>query len=460
MKKDVSSSDSVIREVSSYISRNAEAKLPAEVITKTKHHIMDTLAAMVSGSKLKAGQVAIKYANDQGGVPEAQVVGSQTVTSAVNAALANGLMAHADETDDSHAKSHTHPGCAIVPAALAMSEREEADGMSFLKAVVVGYDIGCRITQALGVDNIRQVFRSTHSMGGVFGAAAAAAAIARLENQKVNYILSYTAQQAAGLTYWVRDNDHIEKAFVFGGMPARNGVTAATLIQSGFTGVLDPFSGERNIFEVFSSPRLSPQLLTEELGSHYEIMFTNIKKFSVGSPIQAPLQALLLLIEKHRLASKDVKSITVRLGDRWSSKTVNDRAMPDINLQHILAVTLLDGDLTFATAHSRERMNDPVVLELKRCIKLVVDPELVAAKIKRQGIVDVTTKDGGQLREHVVSVRGTVENPMTTEEVEKKCQDLLIPVLGEERSQELINRIWNLEQVKNVRELRPLLSAP
>ena len=112
----------VISEVSSYISRGVETSLPPEVIIKAKHHILDTLAAIVSGSKLKPGQLAIRYAKHQCGVPEAQVIGSQIVTSAENAALANGIMAHADETDDSHAQSFTHPGCAIVPAALAMSE--------------------------------------------------------------------------------------------------------------------------------------------------------------------------------------------------------------------------------------------------------------------------------------------------------------------------------------------------
>ena len=133
--------------------------------------------------------------------------------------------------------------------------------------------------------------------------------------------------------------------------------------------------------------------------------------------------------------------------------------MPNINLQYILAVTLLDGDLTFKAAHSYERMNDPAVLNVKRRIKLLADPELSAAKIMRQGIVEVTTKDGTQLREHVVSVRGTAENPMTTAEVEKKSRELMAPVLGRDRTEKLVHAIWNLEHVRNVRQLRPLISA-
>ncbi|MEI9475003.1 MAG: MmgE/PrpD family protein [Deltaproteobacteria bacterium] len=456
MKKDVREYRSIVGEVSSYISGIGRANLPAEVITKAKQHVLDTLAAIVSGSKLKPGRLAKKYVKTQAGVKEAQVACSQIITSAINAAFANGIMAHADETDDSHARSFTHPGCAIIPAALAVSERQGVDGISFLKGVVVGYDIGCRITQALGVDTFRKSYRSSHSFGANFGAASAAASVLGLKGESVQYVLSYAAQQASGVTYWVHEDEHVEKAFVFSGIPARNGVTAALLIESGFTGVLDPFSGERNFFVSFSS-RANPELLSEGLGSRYEIVSTNIKKFSVGSPIQAPLQAMLNLVARTRLKATNVEGITVRLGE--GLRTVDNRKMPDINIQYILAVALLDGSLSFEAAHSSDRMKDRSVLKLRERITLVEDPELRASSNKRQGIVEVTTKDGTQLREHVVSVRGTSENPMTTEEVEKKCSELLKPVLGRDRTQRLIDKILNLEYVRNVRELRPLLSG-
>ena len=458
MPKDSRSDVSVVEKVSYYIAKSGERELPAEVVEKAKHHILDTLAAIVSGSKLKPGQLAKKYIRDQAGAKEAQVIGARTVTSAINSAFANGIMGHADETDDSHPRSNTHPGCSIVPAALSTSEREQSDGMNFLRGVVAGYDIGCRITQVLGVDNLHQMHRCTHSIGNVFGAAAAAASVAHLETNQVRQVLSYTAQQASGVNYWARDAGHVEKAFVFGGMPARNGVTSAILVQSGFTGVEDAFSGEDNFLEAFS-PGPRPQLLSEGLGSHYEIMFTNIKRFPVGSPIQAALDALLLLIKKHKITSRDIKSIVVRLPE-YGAKIVNNRDMPDINLQYILSVALLDGRLNFEAAHSYKRMSDPAVVEVKKLVNLVADPELTAAKIMRQSIVEIITKDGTLLREHVVSVRGTAENPMTREEVEEKSQDLMIPTLGKDHTLELIERIWNLEQVNNIRELRPFLMPP
>jgi len=455
MKKETPSGGHVIGEAASYISKSGEAKLPPEVIKKAKHHILDTLAAVVSGSKFRAGQLALKFAKDQGGVEEAQVVGSKVMTSAINAAVANGISAHADETDDSHEPSNTHPGCAVVPAALSVAEREGVDGLTFLKGVVVGYDIGCRINRALGVAIMRSSYHSTHAIGGSFGAAAAASALFRLKEDQVRFVFDYAAQQASGIYYWVRDTEHIEKAFVFGGMPARNGVTSAMLVHLGFTGVWDCLSGDRNFFDTFST-KPNPQRLAEGLGSHFEIMVTNIKKFAVGSPIQAPLDALLTLIKKHGLKPKDVRSIAARLP---SIVTVDNRDMPDVNLQYILSVALVDGDLSFEAAHSYERMKDPEVLKVKERVRLVEEPGLKTPKSQRTAVVEVTTQDGAQLKEHVVSVRGTAENPMSTEEVEKKCRELLIPVLGKDRSEKLIDAIWNIEKVKNARELRPLLSV-
>ncbi|MCG6534809.1 MAG: MmgE/PrpD family protein [Syntrophales bacterium LBB04] len=451
---------SVIKEISSYISRSGQAELPPEVIVKAKHHILDTITAIVSGSKLKAGKIAIQFIGTQKGVKEAQVVGSRIITSAINAALSNGMMAHADETDDSHEKSLTHPGAAAVPAALAIAERERANGMRFLKGVVAGYDIGCRITQALGVDTLRKQGRSTHSLGGTFGAAAAAASILRLKEDLVRYVLSYATHQASGALYYVRDEEHVEKSFVFAGMPARNGVTAAILVLSGFSGVSDPFTGDRNFFEGFP-PTANPARLVEGLGSHYEIMETNIKKFAVGSPIQAPVDALLIMMAKHTLIAQNIESIAVYLPNARAVNTVNNRDMPDINLQYLLAATLLDGELTYEAAHSYERMRDPAVVEVKKRISLASDPDLLnVAKTGRQALVQVTMKDGTHLKERVTAVRGTAGNPLSSKEVDNKCRDLLSPILGRERTARLIDRIWNLEKVTNMRNLRSLLTAP
>jgi 2-methylcitrate dehydratase PrpD len=446
-----------MRELSAYIASALRRPLPAPVVEKTKHHILDTIAAMLSGSRLTPGRKAIAYVKSLGGVKEACVIGSNLVTTAVNAALANGMLAHADETDDSHAPSLTHPGCGIVPAALAMAERERQSGAALVRAVALGYDVGCRLTLSLDPYQFREDGHSTHSFGPMFGAAAAAGALAGLRARQVRHLLSFTAQQASGVSCWMRDGEHIEKAFDFGGMPARNGVTAATMVAQGFTGVDDVFAGERSFFVAYGR-KPDPAALTRGLGTTYEIMNTNIKRWSVGSPIQAPLDSLIDLIREHQIKAENVERLVVRVAHQGAN-TVDNRAMPDICMQHMCAVMLIDGKVTFASAHDEKRMRDRKVLALRARIELRGDDALSAAMPSRQGIVEVTLRDGRALSRHTKAVRGAAENPMTRAEVDEKSFDLMAPVIGKVRARKLCDAVWKLEKVRDLRGFRPLLRA-
>jgi 2-methylcitrate dehydratase PrpD len=447
----------LMNKVAGYIAGATGRALPAKVQEKTKHHLLDTLAAIVSGSRLYPGQQAIRYIKSQGGTPEALVLGSRILTSSVNAALANGMCAHADETDDSHAASLTHPGCGVVPAALAMGERNRASGQQLLRAVALGYDVCARLSLSLGAYAFRDAGHSTHTFGPTFGAAAAAGALAGLDKRRVRHLLSYTAQQVSGVACWMRDAEHVEKAFDFGGMPARNGTAAASMVAAGFTAVEDVFEGERNFFVAYGGLG-DADILGKDLGRGYEIMNTNIKRWSVGSPIQAPLDSLLDLIRTHAIAADQVEHVEVRVS-QTGANTVDNRHMPDICMQHMVACMLLDGIVTFESSHDEARMRDPKVQALRKKVTLIGDPELQKVMPSRQGIVTIRLRDGRTLRHHTKAVRGTSDNPMTRAEVDEKCYHLFAPVLGKGRSRKLIDAVWSLETVKDVRTLRPLLRA-
>ncbi len=447
----------VMDQLSRYIAAAGDRPLPPAVHQKTKFHVLDTLAAMVSGSRLKPGEVAIKFAASQGGVAEAQVIGSNLVVPAINAAMCNAYMAHADETDDSHAPSLTHPGCAVVPAALAMAEREDASGEALLRAVALGYDVGSRIGRQINTENRVSGF-STHAMGPLFGCAAAASMLGRLDAHQVRQALAYTAQQASGITSWGRDPEHIEKAFVFGGMGARNGVTSAVFVQLGFSGEDDVFSGDNNFLSVFCRADADLAPWAANLGEHYEISITNIKKYCVGSPIQAPADAMEQLVAEYGLTTDKVASVAVLLPPH-SMRVVNDRAMPDVNCQYIVAAILLDGKLTFKAAHDYDRMSDPVMQATRAKITLTGDAMFAGGEQTRPGLVRATLTDGRTVEKLVSSVRGTAQNPMTQQEVEAKVLDLTEDTLGPARARELVDAVWHLEDLKSVRELRRLLSA-
>ena len=447
---------STMARLSTYMAEAGAKPLPAPVAEKAKQHILDTLGAMVSGADLPPGKFAINFARIYKGEPVATVAASNLVIGPIEAALVNGILAHSDETDDTHPLSLSHPGAAVVPAALAAGERFGIDGTRFLRAVVLGYDIGPRFTATLGRQQYQATTsHSTHALAGNFGAAAAAGCCAGLNAQQMRWLISYAAQQGSGIASWQRDTDHIEKGFDFAGMPARNGVTAALLVQAGGTGVDDVLSGADNFFQAFK-PLNNPSMVIEALGERYEVMRTDIKKWTVGSPVQAPLDALSNLMRQHRFNGDAVQKLTVRVGAREAS-VVDARELPDISLQHLLAVMLVDGTVTFKSTHDASRMRDPAVLRQRAKISLVGDVELEKLLPRRVGIVEVRLSDGRMLSDRVDTVRGTTGNPMTREEIIAKARDLMVPVLGAAKFEQLSAKVFALESLRDIKELRPLL---
>src|SRR6267142_953504 len=365
----------VMTTLSTFMGGAATRALPDAVVEKTKIMILDTLAAMISGTELPPGRFAIAFARaNAGNNPVCTVAGSSVRCGPIDAALANGILGHSDETDNT---------------------------------------------------------------------------------QQMRWLLSYAAQQASGLASWQRDVDHIEKAFDFGGMTARNGVTAALLVQAGGTGVDDILSGTDSFFQGFV-PKNSTGMIVEALGTRFEVMRTDIKKWTVGAPIQAPLDALDSLIKRERFDAAQVKDVVVRVATDEAA-IVNNREISDINLQHLVAVMLLDKTVSFKAAHDVARMKDPAVLRERAKVQLVPDDELEKLMPQRTAIVEVTLTDGRTVRERVGTVRGTAANPMPRDEVIGKARDLIAPVLGAATFQKLSDTVFALERVKNVNELRPLI---
>jgi len=441
--------------LSAYVSAAHARALPPDVVEHTKHHILDTLAATISGTELPPGRVALAFARTYG-EKVATVAGTNLRCGPTEAAFVNAMLAHADETDDSHAPSQSHPGCAIVPAALAVGEQFGIDGTALLRAVAVGYDIGTRFTMTLGAGGFQTETRiSTHALAGLFGSAAASAAAARLTAQQVRWVIDYAAQETSGTKAWQRDTDHVEKAFVFAGMGARGGVMATELVYLGATGVDDVLSGADSFMSVYG-PHADPAKLVEALGERYEVARTNIKKWTVGSPIQAPLDALEILLARRPFEADEVRQVTIRVATSEAA-LVDNREMPDICLQHMVAVMLVDKTASFRSAHDKSRMSDPRILNVRAKVQLIPDEALEARLPRREAIVDVMLADGSRLTEHVEAVRGTAENPMPRDEVVAKSRDLMAPVLGAGACERLIAAVLALESVKDVRSLGPLL---
>jgi len=439
-----------------YMATASNTPLPPEVILACKHRILDTFGAMVSGARMRPGMMALKYVRTLGGAAQASVIGSSFRTTVINAALANAMCAHADETDDFEPVTKAHPGSAVIPAALAMAELNGSNGQQFIRAVALGYDLACRLLMALGPDLVRGSSRSAEGTASTFGSLGAAAALAQLDETGMRFALSYSAQQVSGLWSWVKDKDHIEKAFDFAGMGARNGVTAVSMVQSGMTGVYDVLNGAHNLFIALSTdPR--PEAMLDQLGSRFYVTETAIKIYSVGYPIQSPLDAILALRKQYQLKPEQVSSIRVKLPSD-AIGIVGESAMPDVNCQHLVALALVKGAVSFNDSHNVALMQDATILAQRAKVSVEPDDALMDPSAPRGAVVEVTLTDGCTIEHFTKYPPGTKENPLDTEAISAKTHDLMAPVLGATKTKRLIALINNLDKLDNIRQLRPLMT--
>jgi 2-methylcitrate dehydratase PrpD len=420
-----------------------EADMADPLIEKAKHHIVDTFAAMISGAALDVGRSALAAAPVFFGQEEATVIGLGKRLPAFSAAMFNAMLAHADETDDSHEKSTFHPGCAIVPTALAMAQRQKRDGRELIAGVCAGYDVGARFGEMLGGMALNHRGHSSHAFGALFGAGAAAGALAGFDDLHARRLLSYLGHEVSGLSCWMVDPDHVQKAYVFGAMAAKNALFATLLCQSGWTGIDDVLQGDRTLFEAYGRSEKG-RTLDQPMRLGDEILTSNIKKWCVGSPVQAALDSLEALMESMPPAD-EIRDVQVEINAN-EAFIVDSRDMPNISLQHLTALYIVERKLTFESVHDFARMADPRIAGLRARVKLVANEDLQRSG-SRQAIVTVTCRDGTVLRHHTENVRGTWGNPMPRVEVDAKARDLIGPLLGSSATSGLLDQLWSLEKL-------------
>jgi 2-methylcitrate dehydratase PrpD len=423
----LSSPDSPDAVLAGYISNALSGTLPTEVENKARLHLLDTLAAILSGRFLPAGEFGYRYAEGHVTCGAATLFGDTRAVGAELAAFANAMAAHADETDDSHLAGRFHPGCGVVPAAMAMAQAKNRSGAELLAAIALGYDVGARSTMALGFSSPRTTKISTHAFGALFGASAAAGALAGLSAAEAESLLSFTVQQASGLSYWNRDPDHVEKSFDFGARAARNGIFAAHLAEAGMTSPDHPLTGVNSYLAAYAE-NARPDVLVDGLGTRYAIMDASIKKWSVGSPMQSMLDAVVEVFEGKPTAVEEIEDLELRLPSN-RVHVVDDRHMPAVCAQHLAALCALRGTVGFADSHDVELMSDPQILALRQKIHLVPDHDLAEARPERQAIVTVRLSNGEVRSHHAKVVRGTPDDPMSAQEVADKVSDILSNIL-------------------------------
>jgi len=413
--------------------------LPPEVIDQTKRAVTDWLGSVLGGSLEKPARVAQEIAAGFGRSYEATVFGGGRASAAA-AAFANGVASHILELDDVHKGSTIHGAAPIIPAALAVAEREHADGRSFLAAVAIGYEAAFRIGEAVNPSH----YYFFHPTGTVatFGAAAAAASLLRLDADQMVDALGSAGTQAAAL--WEFNADGAMSKHLHPGKAAMNGVLAADLARMGFTGATRILEGPRGFFEALTrgpndpAPQYDASKVVDGLGTHWKIVENGYKLYSCCRHTHTAVDCALDLRARRQWSSdevlREVKTIAIdTYGPGYEIvKEMNPRTpyQAKFSLAYCVAAALLEGELgleQFADGRfSAGGVRDRAIAELLPRIRVSVADDLTARYPGAWSARLTLSLNGGASEQAAGDdPKGNAENPVSTEELERKFTALV-----------------------------------
>lgn len=448
--------------LTAYISDAPDHPVPGAVRERARLHVLDTLASIIACHTLEAAQLGRAYATGMGGLGDSPILGSSQTAPPVDAVFAGAMTAHAAEINDFIPSAYVQPGPAIVSAALETARSRRRSGRDLVSAVIVGYEIAGRLPKAIGTRNLYLAGLANHGIAPTFGTAAACAPLLGLDREQVNHMLAYCAQQASGSWQWLLDVRHVEKAFVFAGMGARNGMQAAHMARLGFTGVPDSFDNDKAWFRwrAFQGAGSNHASLVEGLNQRWELRLAAMKRYPVGGPTQPAVRALLDL--RRTIRPERVRSILVEMPGEAS--TFERANMPALNIPYLAAIIMLDGKLDFVAAQSMERLRtDKAAAEFARRVTVVQDNAQESgegADRTESARVTVTLTDGQKVERFVPYVPGFPTHPLTKAEAEEKARELVAPVMGTSKADALIALCDNLDAAPSVDPLVALMRLP
>ena len=428
--------------------------IPPEVLHHAKRVVIDACAAMLSGAGVAPATLlerALAEELDRGDARLA--LGRRASVRA--AALINGTAAHTAEMDDIFRDGIFHPGAPTVPAALALAQASGASGERLLRAVIVGYEISTRIGAAMG----RAHYRFWHNTGtvGSFGACAAGAEVLGLDAARFAHALATVATFAAGLQQAFR-MDSMSKP-LHAGRAAEAGVTAALAAREGVIGSLDVIEGEAGFGRSMgerSGGGPDWERAFETLGSAFNVTRMTVKNHACCGHTFAAIDGALALQARMKLAAAGIERI--RVGSYRAAKEVSGYESPQtaaearFSLKYVVATALTHGSVRLA-AFEPARIHDAATRDLMARIEVAIDPELDAAFPKQRAARVAFVARDGRREEFLQPTRvGDPDAPLSDAQLDAKYLELAVPVVGEARARELLERLWKLEQSKTVAE--------
>jgi len=404
--------------------------IPVEVAEKAKRSLADFLSELAAGFYVgELAEVINPYLVELGGNPESTLLCVGKKMPAQNAALGMGVMAHAIELDDGHRWGTSHPAVAIMPAVLAMAEREKSSYGEILLAIVIGYDMMLRAARAINPAHLKRGFHSTGTCGSL-GAAAACAKLLHLDEEKTAYAISMGGLQSAGLQEMLHDHPGVKP--LQPGKSASAGVLAADLAKRGAKAPRTLFEGEHGWLKAMCDSDYSEDALVGDLGSRFEILYTYTKLYPTCRHCHAAIDLAREAKEVLSCAPSDIQSLEVRtyrlgiveVGHIKVPKTLQEAMF---SLPFAVAIAFDRGNVTLQD-YSQETLKDPMLISLAEKIQVIEDQKLNDLYPEERGAhMKVTLKDGRCFEKYIPVAKGEPEFPVTDEDLKKKLQAMLSP---------------------------------
>jgi 2-methylcitrate dehydratase PrpD len=432
-------------------------KPPGEARRRAAVALCDTVGVILAGAPEEAAKIIRRtvVAESKG---DCRVLGTTELAGAADAALANGVAAHAHDYDDMCFVSLAHPSCALVPAVLAVGELTGASGAAVLDAYIAGFELECRLGLIMNPRHYHERGWHCTSSIGTLGAAAAAGRLLKLDATSTVHALGIAASLACGL----KENIGSMVKPLHAGMAARNGVTAARLAQAGFIASEQSIDGPQGYLVAMDSQK-PPAALADaaaDLGSRWEILDTGItvKLYPSCAATHPPLDALLSLKRRNNITAENIAAIDVEVDSMTPRLLIHSRPSTPLEAKFSMpfcaAAAMVFGHPTLETFHI-EKISDPRVQQLLPLVTLRANPAFDAAAPLSQANVNIRLKDGRTFSERADGARG-YPGRLTDDELNTKFLACAQRSLTQSAAVQLLEALRAIETKPHIADLTQL----
>ena len=436
----------VTRTLAKFLVSHKAADLPEAVRHEGARSLLNWVACAVGASKHETVKRALAALYDLSGPRDATILGRSERVDIFQAALLNGATSHTFDFDDTHMKTVIHPSGPVASAILALAERQPVSGRNFLHAFILGVEAECRIGNSVFPNHYDTGWHIT-ATAGVFGAAAAAGRLLKLNEQQMVWALGTAATQACG----IRETFGTMAKPLHPGIAARNGLLAALLAKKNVTSAEEGIEGRRG-FAAILSTKFVPEEITEGLGNTWEILANSYKPYACGVVIHPAIDGCIQLRNEHKLKLEDIARIDLKVHplvlELTGRRTPKAGLEGKFSIYHSCAAAILLGEGGEA-AYSDAIVRNPQVIRLRDQVNAVVQ----AGVAEDQVHISMTLKDGRTLEKTIEHVAGSLARPMSDVDLEIKFHALSKGILPVAQTDKLIGLCWNAGQLKSAAEI-------